>query len=785
MLTGPSRPRVRAVFASLVIAVLSAAAIGLVRPSTGQTPPAPTLPGAIAVLSANAPSDHAGSLACANCHAREFAAWASSHHAVAMAEATVETVRGDFADATVEVAGSRGRFFRDASRFLVETDDSSGRPATFAVTHVFGHEPLQQYLVTFPDGRLQALPWAWDTRPAAAGGQRWFHVYGSEPIGPSDSRHWTRSQQTWNYMCAECHSTALDKGYDPAANTYRTTWSEISVGCEACHGAGRAHVSWARDGASAAVAGKGFASGPARRGVVDWTPDAVTGSPPASVARPAGDEVAMCARCHSRRGQISPTWTPGRPLTDTHLPSLLTPDLFEDDGQMKDEVFNDHSFRQSLMYARGVTCGDCHDAHSGRLRATGATVCAQCHAEERFGTAAHSGHPAGPGQPDCIGCHMPARLYMVVDRRHDHSFRIPRPDLSVTLGTPNACNDCHKDRPAAWAAAAVERWHGPVRKGHQTFAAAFRAARLREPAAGQMLLAIAEQKTVPAVARATAIAALAAWPSASAEAVAVSALNDPDPLVRVAAIRNQEGQPPDVRWRRLSPALADPVLAVRLAAGAALADRSPSSVGEGERPALLAAFAEVEAAHRLDADRAEGRAALGTFRQRQGRFGEAEAEYLAALRLEPSAVAVSVNLADLYRQQGREDAAQATLRAALALSPDAAAAHHALGLSLVRARRLPDAMPHLADAARLDPANTRFAFVHGVALQSTNQAARALEVWRDALTRNPSDVDILSALLQQALRSGDNRAAAGLARQLSQLRPDDAELARLAARLRP
>ncbi|MFO1149426.1 MAG: tetratricopeptide repeat protein [Alsobacter sp.] len=788
-MTFPSihRPLAGALVAAFVAFAVFAVA-GLAR---GQQPAAPatgsptTLPSpALGTLATFAPAGYLGSTSCSGCHQAESRLWAASDHAKAMAPAEPATVLGDFSDQTAQAGGSKGRFFKEGDGFFVETEGRDGKPATFRVSHTFGWTPLQQYLVTFPDGRLQALPWAWDTRAREAGGQRWFHVYGDEPIPNTDSRHWTRGQQTWNFMCAECHSTALSKGYDPKADTYRTTWSEISVGCESCHGPGAAHVAWAKAGADAGQAGKGFSGRPAARAPVTWTPDPRTGSPSASAPRPAGDEVELCARCHSRRAQVSADWHPGRPLGDTHLPSFLTPELFEDDGQMKDEVFNDHSFKQSLMYARGVACSDCHDVHSGKLKAASAEVCGQCHLPQRFAAKAHSGHEPGPGAPDCVSCHMPARTYMQVDRRHDHSFRIPRPDLSATLGTPNACTDCHKDKPASWAASAIEAWHGPVRKGHQTWAAAFHGARLGDPAAREGLVALASNRAAPGVARATAVDALGTLPSAEGDLAIGSALSDPDALVRVAALRGQERQPLAIRWQRGKDLLKDPVLIVRLAAASLLADQKPEGLPPAEREALLAAFAEYEASQRLNADRPEGHAALALFRQRQGRQADAEAEYLAALKLEPGAATVSANLADLYRQQGKEAAAEQALRAALMVAPSSALVRHSLGLSLIRSKRYPEALEQLKQAATLEPDNARYAYVYAVALQSTGQGQEAGRVAAEALARHPNDPDLLGLMLQRALQSGDVAAAAPLAQRLSALRPDDAQLARLAAQLR-
>jgi len=418
-----------------------------------------------------------------------------------MSVATPETVLADFSGHQIEAAGAFGRFFRQDGQFWVETEARDGKRQTFKVSHTFGRAPLQQYLVTFPDGRLQALPWAWDTRPKEQGGQRWFHVYGDQAIPPGDPLHWTGRQQTWNFMCAECHSTALNKNYDAASNSYHTTFSEISIGCESCHGAGASHLTWAEKSPRADDPLKGFSNAAPRRPLADWTPDPATGSPAKGVARPKGDEVELCARCHARRGTISEDWKPGRDLAGTHMSAFLTSGLYEADGQMRDEVFNDQTFKQSRMYAKGVTCGDCHDAHSGKLRAVGSEICSQCHQPERFSIAKHTGHAASPGAPDCIACHMPARTYMIVDRRHDHSFRIPRPDLTVKVGTSNTCNECHKDKSAQWAADAVSNWHGPERKGLQSYAEAFQLARDGNPDARDRLIALAQDLTVPGVAR--------------------------------------------------------------------------------------------------------------------------------------------------------------------------------------------------------------------------------------------------------------------------------------------
>ncbi|PSC05984.1 hypothetical protein SLNSH_06310 [Alsobacter soli] len=745
----------------------------------GQTSPF-RLPGGVGALSAQAPAGYAGSNACAGCHAPEATAWAQSHHAEAMKQATAATVLGDFSDVTIQHKGSRARFFRDGERFLVEIQESDGKSAVFEIGHTFGVAPLQQYLVGSPDGRLQALPYAWDSRPKDQGGQRWFNLYPDEVIVAGSLLHWKGPQQNWNYMCADCHSTAVRKGYDAAANTFRTTFSEISVGCEACHGPGAGHVGWATGGRDNKVTGKGFAHATARRPQPDWTPDPVTGSPAQGVPRPAADEMETCGTCHSRRGQFAEGWTPGQPLMDFYRPVFLTPDLFEDDGVMKDEVFNLASFQQSKMFAKGVICSDCHDPHSGRLKAGGSSVCAQCHAPARFATAAHSGH-TDAGQPDCIACHMPARTYMVVDRRHDHGFRVPRPDLTASLGVPSACAGCHADKPALWAAAAVERWHGSERKGFQTYAAAFHAARTGSEQSRSLLLDAAEKPGSPAVARATALALLQAWPAATVEAAWGRAARDPDPLVRLATAEAAASLPQQRRWGVLGRLLADPIRAVRIEAASALAG-APAADQVG-RQAFANAAAEYDSAERFNADRVESRANLGRFLAQIGEPDRAESEFRAAMRLGP-AVAARVGLADLFRVLGRENDAELLLRQTVSLAPDAPEPRHALGLALIRQHRLPEALEPLRRAYELAPAQPRFGFVYALGLQSAGRPDDALAVLRAAAAISPWAVDLQSALLQVALQNRDVRSAIQHAQRLRTLEPDDAALERLAEQLR-
>jgi predicted CXXCH cytochrome family protein len=741
----------------------------------------------------NAVAGYVGSETCAGCHQAETKLWQASQHKVAMQHATAESVLGDFSGATFDYYGVTSRFFRKDGKFLVETDGPDGKLATFEVAYTFGVDPLQQYLIEFPDGRLQALSLAWDSRPRAQGGQRWLHLYPDEAIKHDDVLHWTKFNQNWNFMCAECHSTGVRKNYDAATDHFHTAWSEISVGCEACHGQGSRHVGWAKDQKSlwpfrkSQDPAKGLLAHFDERQDIAWRPDPKTGKPLRSV-RPAllRKEVETCGLCHARRAGFSEDWVPGQWLSQTHVVAPLSRGIYHADGQTRDveEPYNYAPFKQSKMFAAGVTCSDCHEPHGAKLRAPGDGVCLQCHGAETYAAATHSHHADTSSAPTCVSCHMPVRTYMTVDQRHDHSFRVPRPDLSVTLGTPNACSDCHTDKPAQWAADAVAGWFGPKRGGFQNYAAAFHAARIDDADAARQLTAVALDTNAPAVARATALAELASRLTPATLNAARTGLADPDPMVRIGALDMLEGVPAIQLWPLVAPLLSDAVRGVRIRAVALLAAAPTAGQPEADRAAFDRAAGEFVAAQRQNADRPEARATLANFLAQRGRPAEAEAEYKAALRLSPHDVAATVNLADLYRQTGRDAEAVAALRAAVDAAPQDAGLHHALGLALVRTRQSEAALAELSRAAELAPGQSRLAYTYAVALNSAGRRDEALAALRENLTRHPTDRDTLMALASINRDAGNLAAALDYAQQLSRLAPDDRSIAAFVDSLR-
>ena len=713
------------------------------------------------------PATFVGGAACASCHPAETQAWRGSHHRLAMQPAADSTVLGDFRDAEFTNAGVVSRFFRRDRAFMVRTDGADGRLADFEIKYTFGVYPLQQYLVEFPGGRMQALGIAWDARPRAEGGQRWFHLYPGERITHDDELHWTRAAQNWNLQCAACHSTDLHKGYAPATRTYRTTWSDLTVTCEACHGPGSRHLEWASGSPRSRGPGRGRNArdphGAPSMGLVvaledrrggSWARDPATGLPRRSVPRGSDTEIEACARCHSSRTRMFDDDPAGSPLLGSHLPALLVPGSYHADGQLEGEVYEYGSFIQSRMYHLGVTCSDCHDPHRLSLRAEGNGLCLQCHDAARYDTVSHHHHARGSPAARCVVCHMPAKTFMVVHVRRDHSFRVPRPDVADSLGTPLVCASCHAAKPAAWALAQMKGWYGHAPNGFQRFAGALSAARRGD--AGSRVLALAADRAQPAIARATAAAALGRRPDPASLAAIREALADPDPLVRLGGVLAADGVPPEARPELLAAALGDSLRVLRALAGGALAGVPADRLPADRRAGLDRAKREYVAAETENSDQPFGLVNLGNFRVAEGDVGGAERAFRDALAIDPDWIPAYANLADLMRAAGRDGEAEAVLRAGLARQPNAAALHYALGLWLVRQKRLDAALAELGRAAALAPDEARFALAHAIGLADAGRTREALAAVERGLAHRPGD-PALTGLAARLRGSGESR----------------------------
>lgn len=731
---------------ALLIVVLAGIAFRLARPRADEAPA----------------SRFADPGTCFQCHAEETRAWRGSHHDLAMQEATDATVLGDFDDAEFEHHGVLTRFTRRTGRFFVFTEGPDGTPCEYEVKYTFGVTPLQQYLVELPQGRIQALTVAWDT-----GAKRWFALH-DEELKPGDPLHWTGLAYNWNHMCAECHSTDVRKNFDDASGRFQTTWFEIDVGCQGCHGPGTRHVEWARR--------------------VEKTREeyAVDDPKGLEVDLKGRVEVEHCARCHARRSVVDAKYRYGAPFGDHYDLALLEPDLYHADGQQLEEVYDYGSFLESPMYARGVRCTDCHEPHTARVRLEGNLMCKRCHQDspppqfgtlkpKEYDTKAHHFHEPGTPGSFCVDCHMPKTTYMVVDPRHDHSFSVPRPDLTMTLGVPNACNGCHEEEAAEWAAEAVDRWYPREAPRPPHFGEALAAARAGHPDAAVALARVFHDPQQPGIVRATALGLLADMDALE------KGTRDEDPLVRAAAAAGLAGGlgDPARAARALEPLLSDPVRIVRVEAARALAG-VPGALPD--RAAFEKALAEFRARQEEMLDRPEAHLNLGALHESTGDARRAEAEYRKAIGILPQFWPARANLAHLLNARGRNRDAEEVLREAVALNADNGEAHYSLGLLLAEEDRVREAADELGAAARLLP-RARVFYNYGVALQKLERLAEAEDALLEGDRLAPRDPDLLQALAFLYARRREPRRALPYARRLLDLAPDSPDVRRFVERL--
>ncbi len=691
-----------------------------------------------------------GSQRCAACHQQEMDDWQESDHHLAMQAANAETVLGDFDDVVFSHFGIKSTLFKKGDRFFVRTPNGEGDLTEYPVDYTFGHYPLQQYLIPFPGGRYQALNICWDSRPAEEGGQRWFHLYPNEAMPHDDVLHWTREHFNWNYMCADCHSTELKKNYDVASNTYQTTWSEMNVSCEACHGPGSEHVVWAQAPETYAGDAMGLVVQLKEASPGHWLQDPETNKPVRSHPLESQTQLETCARCHSHRRILEESFTHGQRFADTHRPSILEDLLYHDDGQIDEEVYVYGSFVQSKMHHAGVQCTDCHHPHTMKPRFEGNLLCAQCHQAGLYDTPSHHHHEMGSSGAQCVECHMPTKHYMVVDPRRDHSLRIPRPDLSETMGTPNACNQCHKDQSASWAAAALRAWleesGKPALPEH--YGQMLAAGRARAEGAEARLVDLLADQESPAIVRATALAVLGERPTQASAQAALTALSDPNPAVRETALTSLEAI--DVRQRvQLAAALLrDPLRSVRIEAARVLAPAVPLGLLKGEdQRAFNRALGEYERSLQAVADRPGAHMGLGVLYSNLGDANRAEEAYRQAIHVEPRHAQSRVNLADLVFRLGNVAEAQKLLQEAVALQPDNGIYHEALGRHWIRVKDYQRGVRSIARAAQLMPDNAAIHFFYGVALNQLGTLEQALPVLQQAHVIEPDNAEYLSGIV--------------------------------------
>jgi tetratricopeptide (TPR) repeat protein/nitrate/TMAO reductase-like tetraheme cytochrome c subunit len=656
-----------------------------------------------------------GAKVCANCHESQFKMWQGSHHDMSMRHAEADSVLGDFNNVVLEFNGEKNKFYKEGKEYWVNIKGDDGKFHHYQIKYTFGYEPLQQYMVELDNGRIQLIPFAWDSRAKVDGGQRWFNLY-PEFTDSREEFFWTNTGQNWNYMCADCHSTNVSKNFDLDSKTYSTTYSEINVACEACHGPGSEHINWSKN-KDDTIAAKGF-NRTLTKSVTHWVKrEGKNTLMPEKIIQT--QQTLVCAQCHSRHVQISENdYINSNAFGERYMLNMINSEQYHADGQVYDEVFVYGSFLQSKMARNGVTCTNCHNPHSNELVIPKEAVCLQCHDAENYAKQSHHKHQESGQGAQCVNCHMPETTFMKVDRRADHSWHIPRPDLSERIGTPDTCLNCHSNKDSKWSAQQIVNWYpNSAIRSTEHFAPAFAAVDAGYAQAASVLSHIAQNKDNADIIRASALERMAPIVNANTLIAIARGAKDKNEFVRLAAIRGARNLPIEERWRILAPLLKDKVLAIRIEAAYMLTSLWGELSNEQQK-ALQPTINEYMSAQSFNNDRGFSHSNQGTIFAYQRQYQLAEKAFKTSIAIEPNFSQAYINLAELYRRMGHPEKKTIELltQGTIAVVNNSSI-HYSLGLAYIREKQADKAAIHFSKAVDIEPNNAQYHYVLGLVLE--------------------------------------------------------------------
>ncbi len=720
---------------------------------------------------------YVGSESCIQCHEKEVHDWKKSHHFRSMEVATPKNVLGDFNQQQVHYHGVTTTFYTKTidgkTEFWVNTDDENGDLKDYKISYSFGFTPLQQYLIEFSGGRLQTLQWCWDTRPKSEGGQRWYHLYENDKVLAGDELHWTGRNFNWNFMCADCHSTHLVKNFDLKTLTYNTQFSELNVSCEACHGPAENHLKWTSELQNELGAASpqellkklnaqprdynekevGFETSLSQK--ASWTWNNELKKPERSHPLKSHNQTESCARCHSHRNVIRDGFAPPHPFMDDFILTNLKPELYHPDGQIKEEVYVYGSFLQSKMHAKGVVCTDCHNPHTNELKLPMESLCLQCHSAQEYHTPKHHHHAMGSKGAQCVDCHMTGKTFMGVDFRRDHSFRIPRPDLTETTGAPNACNECHQDKTPTWAKEKIQAWAKGKKRpsviGTPHFANTFANYLALDD---QALLDIINNKEQAPIVRSTAIELGSRKAGLEFFKAILPYTQDANSLIKTSALAALSNIPLEVKQASLIKALDDNLLSVRITAAKQLSTHM--ELPENEKAKLSKATQEMLTSLDVVSDRAAGNFNKAIYFQNRNNPQKAESLYRQAIKVEPLFIPSWINLIQLYNETGDNAQSLKTAKEAITTFPKNSLVWESYARSLIRSKNYPEGVQALQTAVNLDPNRLEVRYFYAIALNSTNQPQKAIQQLVLLVEKAPNNPNYMLQLLNLSLQNKDH-----------------------------
>lgn len=666
-------------------------------------------------------NDYVGDGACVKCHNKEFNDWRKSDHYMSMLPANESNVKGDFNNVNYVGDGVKSKFFRKSGKFYINTEGEDGKNHDFEVKFTFGVYPLQQYLIQFPDGKLQVTRLSWDSKK-----NKWFNQYPGQKIASHDWLHWTQNSQNWNTMCAVCHSTNLKKNYNIHTDSYKTSYSKINVSCESCHGAGEQHINLMKS--------EEYLKGDKR----EFKNYKILNN------KNQKEQINSCAPCHALITEISPNHIKSKELMDNYIPQIPDKQNFHEDGQVNNEDYNYASFLQSKMYSKGVKCSDCHNPHTSKLKRVGNLTCTQCHSPYKYDTEKHTFHKNNTPGSKCISCHMPGKIYMGNDLRHDHFFRVPRPDLSLKYGTPNACSQCHQEKSSEYLTKTIVKWYGKKRKYH--FSEDLIPGSKLDKNSEEHLIKIINNEEVPDIIQATAASYLGLILSKNSLKVLLECTHHKDAQVRYRAVRSLANFPKDSWINEIGPLLSDPIRAVRIAA-ADLFIMLPAQ----QRPvkfnsSFISANKELKNYLTYQSDFSVGNIMLGDYYLKIKNYKNAEFFYLRGLKKDDKMNYALLNLSTVYNALGQNNEAILTLNKAINNDPKNDRIYYNLALIYNEIGDKKEAERNFRLAVNLNTKNPRVYYNYGLILFQSNKHKSAVDILIKGIKNAPNSPEIYYAL---------------------------------------
>ncbi len=696
-----------------------------------------------------------GDQKCSECHKKEFKDWHGSDHDKAMMVADSISVLGNFNNATFVSQGVTSRFFKKGTDFYVNTEGPDGKNHDYKIIYTFGVKPLQQYLVKFPDGHFQCLRTAWDTVK-----KKWFDLYPNFKVVHSEWLHWSRGGLNWNTMCSDCHSTNVRKNYDDKTKSFNTKFAIINVSCEACHGPGKQHVADVKEQGSSYKA---------------------SGTMHMNKKTLPRDLVDQCARCHMRREQFSANYNFQGTMADHYSPQLLETPTYYPDGQISDEDYVYGSFIQSKMYRNNVACNNCHNPHSLKLKFEGNRLCAQCHVPQKYDTPKHHFHKENTAGAQCINCHMPGKYYMGNDFRRDHSFRIPRPDLSIKYGTPNACVGCHKSKTNQWAWTSFNKLFGPLKEAH--FSEKLAPGLLGKAGAEIGLTELINDKKQPEIVRASAVRALSHYQEKEQLNKYIALLNDESPLVRGTTL-DVLSEINTVDYNNyFLPLLNDSKRTVRIKAFYALAGLPEKQVPEDYKASYQKVKKEFNTYINSNLDFVGGLIKRANYLLKQGNLQKAIQGYEQAIKMDNLNNQARLDLANLYYRNQDFNKTEGTYKIVISQEPKYGPAYYSLGLLYAELNRIDEATTQMQKANALMPENMRVYYNLSLLYEKNKKISKAEKILLSGLQIDNNNESLLYALAYHYSNNGEIAKAKSTLLKLVQLYPNNPQYHTLLQRL--